>query len=63
MNTTTWSDLRTDLSLPFRASIAAGAPVKRLLILTHGVGATKPTWRHLERRWPPIRASSWPVAP
>lgn len=41
MNDTTWSDLRTDLSLPFRTSTAGSAPAKRLLILTHGVGGNE----------------------
>src|SRR6218665_2640692 len=43
MNTTTWSGLRTDLSLPFRtnADVNAHPSAKRLLILTHGVGGNE----------------------
>ncbi|RYE80296.1 MAG: phospholipase [Oxalobacteraceae bacterium] len=41
MSNITWSDLRTDLALPFRASVVKNAPAKRLLILAHGVGGNE----------------------
>lgn len=36
-----WSELRTELALPFRASAASGESAMRLLILAHGVGGNE----------------------
>jgi phospholipase/carboxylesterase len=53
MNETTWSELRTDLALPFRTIGSPDRAIKRLLVLMHGVGGNEMNLAHLGAELPP----------